>query len=154
MSKSVRKRSVAPYAGVVQQRPATGPLSKPGARTRTGLRSNRAVHCCFAIPAVGGRLRHDCTATGWQARTRCVALAGVCAALKLKIGSKKVDWDPGYRVQRRPGNAALALQATSRLSPSARIRIGPALPNAISRQIARCAIAASSELRSSLHPPG
>ena len=89
MSKSVKKRSAAPYA-------PGGPAKAPQ-QAEPGSKQSRVI-AMLQSPA-GATIAAMMQATGWQQHTVRSFLAGVVRKrLKLKLGSKKVDGTRVYRV--------------------------------------------------------
>jgi pyrroline-5-carboxylate reductase len=98
MSKSVRKRSAAPYAAggaaTALQKGTVDPRSKKPER---GSKQSRVI-AMLQSPA-GTTIAAMMEATGWQQRSVRGFLAGVVRKrLKLKLGSKKVDGTRVYRI--------------------------------------------------------
>jgi hypothetical protein len=99
MSKSVRKRSVAPYAaGGAAKAPQQGTIAPRGnKKAEPGSKQSRVV-AMLQSPA-GATIAAMMQATGWQQHSVRGFLAGVVRKrLKLKLGSKKVDGTRVYRV--------------------------------------------------------
>src|SRR6059058_1276411 len=103
MSKSVRKRSVAPYAACAAAKaPQQGAVDPRGKKTEPGSKQSRVI-AMLQSPA-GATIAAMMQATGWQQHSLRGFLAGVVRKrLKLKLGSKKVD---GNRVYQIPGGAS------------------------------------------------
>jgi hypothetical protein len=99
MSKSVRKRSVAPYAaGGAAKAPQQGTIDPRGnKKAEPGSKQSRVI-AMLQSPA-GATIAAMMQATGWQQHSVRGFLAGVVRKrLKLKLGSKKVDGTRVYRV--------------------------------------------------------
>ena len=98
MSKSVRKRSVAPYAaGAAAKAPQPGTVDPRGKKAEPGSKQSRVI-AMLQSPA-GATIAAMMQATGWQQHSVRGFLAGVVRKrLKLKLGSKKVDGTRVYRV--------------------------------------------------------
>jgi hypothetical protein len=98
MSKSVRKRSAAPYAvGGAAKTPQQGTIDPRGKNAEPGSKQSRVI-AMLQSPA-GATIAAMMQATGWQQHSVRGFLAGVVRKrLKLKLGSKKVDGTRVYRV--------------------------------------------------------
>jgi Protein of unknown function (DUF3489) len=99
MSKSVRKRSAAPYAadGGAAKAPQKGTVDPKGKKAEPGSKQSRVI-AMLQSPA-GATIAAMMQATGWQQHSVRGFLAGVVRKrLKLKLGSKKVDGTRVYRV--------------------------------------------------------
>jgi hypothetical protein len=98
MSKSVKKRSAAPYAaGGAAKAPQEGTIDPRGKKTEPGSKQS-CVIAMLQSPA-GATIAAMMHATGWQQHSVRGFLAGVVRKrLKLKLGSKKVDGTRVYRV--------------------------------------------------------
>jgi hypothetical protein len=99
MSKSVRKRSVAPYAaGGAAKAPQQGTIDPRGnKKAEPGSKQSRVI-AMLQSPA-GATIAAMMQATGWQQHSVRGFLAGVVRKrLKLKLGSKKVDGTRVYRL--------------------------------------------------------
>jgi Protein of unknown function (DUF3489) len=99
MSKSVRKRSVAPYAaGGAAKAPQQGTIDPRGnKKAEPGSKQSRVI-AMLQSPA-GATIAAMMQATGWQQHSVRGFLAGVVRKrLKFKLGSKKVDGTRVYRV--------------------------------------------------------
>jgi Protein of unknown function (DUF3489) len=99
MSKSVRKRSVAPYAaGGAAKARQQGTIDPRGnKKAEPGSKQSRVI-AMLQSPA-GATIAAMMQATGWQQHSVRGFLAGVVRKrLKLKLGSKKVDETRVYRV--------------------------------------------------------
>ena len=98
MSKSVRKRSVAPYAASGAAKPSQQTTIDPkGKNASLGSKQSRVI-AMLQSPA-GATIAAMMHATGWQQHSVRGFLAGVVRKrLKLKLGSKKVDGTRVYRV--------------------------------------------------------
>jgi hypothetical protein len=99
MSKSLKKRSVAPYAaGGAAKAPQQGTVDPRGnKKAEPGSKQSRVI-AMLQSPA-GATIAAMMQATGWQQHSVRGFLAGVVRKrLKLKLGSKKVDGTRVYRV--------------------------------------------------------
>ena len=99
MSKSVRKRSAAPYAtGSAATAPQKGTIDpRDNKKAEPGSKQSRII-AMLQSPA-GATIAAMMQATGWQQHSVRGFLAGVVRKrLKLKLGSKKVDGTRVYRV--------------------------------------------------------
>src|SRR5258708_5036386 len=97
MSKSVRKRSVAPYAAGGAKASQQGTIDPGGKKAEPGSKQSRVI-AMLQSPA-GATIAAMMQATGWQQHSVRGFLAGVVRKrLKLKLGSKKVDGTRVYRV--------------------------------------------------------
>ena len=98
MSKSVRKRSVAPSAaGGAAKAPQQGTIDPKGKKAEPGSKQSRVI-VMLQSPA-GATIAAMMQATGWQQHSVRGFLAGVVRKrLKLKLSSKKVDGTRVYRV--------------------------------------------------------
>ena len=98
MSKSVRRRSVAPYAaGGAAKAPQQGTIDPRGKTAKPGSKQSRVI-AMLQSPA-GATIAAMMQATGWQQHSVRGFLAGVVRKrLKLKLGSKKVDGTRVYWV--------------------------------------------------------
>ena len=98
MSKSVSKRSAAPYAaGGAAKAPQQGTVDPRGKKAEPGLKQSRVI-AMLQSPA-GATITAMMQATGWQQHSVRGFLAGVVRKrLKLKLGSNKVDGTRVYRV--------------------------------------------------------
>ncbi len=98
MSKSVRKRSVAPYAaGGAAKAPQQGTIDPTGKKAEPGSKQSRVI--AMLQSPTGATIAAMMQATGWQQHSVRGFLAGVVRKrLKLKLGSKKVDGSRVYRV--------------------------------------------------------
>src|SRR5258706_11789784 len=99
MSKSVRKRSVAPYAaGGAAKAPQQDTVDlRSNEKAEPGSKQSRVI-AMLQSPA-GATIAAMMQATGWQQHSVRGFLAGVVRKrLKLKLGSKKVDGTRVYRV--------------------------------------------------------
>jgi hypothetical protein len=98
MSKSVRKRSAAPYAaGGAATAPQQDTVDPRDKKTEPGSKQSRVI-AMLQSPA-GATIADMMQATGWQQHSVRGFLAGVVRKrLKLKLGSKKVDGTRVYRV--------------------------------------------------------
>jgi len=98
MSKSVRKRSVAPYAaGGAAKALQQGTVDPGGKKAERRSKQSRVI-AMLQSPA-GATIAAMMQATGWQQHSVRGFLAGVVRKrLKLKLGSKKVDGTRVYRV--------------------------------------------------------
>jgi hypothetical protein len=94
MSKSVRKRSAAPFEAKALQQSTVDPSGKMG---EPDSKQSRVI-AMLQSPA-GATIAAMMQATGWQQHSVRGFLAGVVRKrLKLKLGSKKMDWSRVYRV--------------------------------------------------------
>src|SRR5258708_10518533 len=98
MSKSVRKRSVAPYAaGGAAKAPPQCRIDPTGKKAEPGSKQSRVI--AMLQSPTGATIAAMMQATGWQQHSVRGFLAGVVRKrLKLKLGSKKVDGTRVYRV--------------------------------------------------------
>ena len=97
MSKSVRKRSVAPYAAGGAAKASEQGIDPRGKKAEPGSKQSRVI-AMLQSPA-GATIAAMMQATGWQQHSVRGFLAGVVRKrLKLKLGSKKVDGTRVYRV--------------------------------------------------------
>src|SRR6266480_6651411 len=98
MSKSVRKRSVAPYAaGAAAKAPQPGTVDPRGKKAEPGSKQSRVI-AMLQSPA-GATIAAMMRATGWQQHSLRGFLAGVVRKrLKLKLGSQKVDGIRVYQI--------------------------------------------------------
>jgi hypothetical protein len=98
MSKSVRKRSAAPYAaGGAAKAPQQGTVDPRGKKAEPGSKQSRVI-AMLQSPA-GATIAAMMEATGWQQHSVRGFLAGVVRKrLKLKLGSKKVDGNRVYQI--------------------------------------------------------
>jgi hypothetical protein len=98
MSKSVRKRSAAPYAaGGAAKAPQQDTVDPRDKKAEPGSKQSRVI-AMLQSPA-GATIAAMMQATGWQQHSVRGFLAGVVRKrLKLKLGSKKVDGTRVYRV--------------------------------------------------------
>jgi Protein of unknown function (DUF3489) len=98
MSKSVRKRSVAPYAAAgAAKAPQQGTIDPRGKKAEPGSKQSRVI-AMLQSPA-GATIAAMMQATGWQQHSVRGFLAGVVRKrLKLQLGSKQVDGTRVYRV--------------------------------------------------------
>ena len=97
MSKSVRKRSAAPYAAGGAAKPQQGTVDPRTKKAETDSKQSRVI-AMLQSPA-GATIAAMMQATGWQQHSVRGFLAGVVRKrLKLKLGSKKVDGTRVYRV--------------------------------------------------------
>jgi len=96
MSKSVRKRSVAPYAaGGAAKAPQQATIDPRGKKAEPGSKQSRVI-AMLQSPA-GATIAAMMQATGWQQHSVRGFLAGVVRK-RIKLGSKKVDGTRVYRV--------------------------------------------------------
>jgi hypothetical protein len=96
MSKSVRKRSVAPYAaGGAAKAPQQGTIDPTGKKAEPGSKQSRVI--AMLQSPTGATIAAMMQATGWQQHSVRGFLAGVVRK-RLKLGSKKVDGTRVYRV--------------------------------------------------------
>jgi Protein of unknown function (DUF3489) len=94
MSKSVRKRSAAPFEAKALQQSTVDPSGKMG---EPDSKQSRVIAMLQSPP--GATIAAMMQATGWQQHSVRGFLAGVVRKrLKLKLGSKKVDGSRVYRV--------------------------------------------------------
>src|SRR5438067_13002677 len=102
MSKSVRKRSVAPYAaGAAAKAPQQATIDPRGKKAEPGSKQSRVI--AMLQSPTGATIAAMMQATGWQQHSVRGFLAGVVRKrLKLKLGSKKVD---GTRVYLATGDS-------------------------------------------------
>ena len=98
MSKSVRKRSVAPYAaGTAAKAPQPGTVDPRGKKAEPGSKQSRVI-AMLQSPA-GATIAAMMQATGWQQHSVRGFLAGVVRKrLKLKLASKKMDGQRIYQI--------------------------------------------------------
>jgi len=98
MSKSVRKRSAAPYAaGGAAKAPQQDTVDPRDKKAEPGSKQSRVI-AMLQSPA-GATIAAMTQATGWQQHSVRGFLAGVVRKrLKLTLGSKKVDGTRVYRV--------------------------------------------------------
>jgi len=98
MSKSVRKRSVAPYAaGGAAKAPQQGTIDPRGKTAKPGSKQSRVI-AMLQSPA-GATIAAMMQATGWQQHSVRGFLAGVVRKrLKLKLASKKMDGQRIYQI--------------------------------------------------------
>jgi Protein of unknown function (DUF3489) len=98
MSKSVRKRSAAPYAaGAAAKAPQQSTVDPRGKKAEPGSKQSRVI-AMLQSPA-GATIAAMMQATGWKQHSVRGFLAGVVRKrLKLKLGSRKVDGSRVYRV--------------------------------------------------------
>jgi Protein of unknown function (DUF3489) len=98
MSKSVRKRSAAPYAaGGAAKAPQQGTVDPRGKNAEPCSKQSRVI-AMLQSPA-GATIAAMIQATGWQQHSVRGFLAGVVRKrLKLKLSSKKVEGTRVYRV--------------------------------------------------------
>jgi hypothetical protein len=98
MSKSVKKRSAAPFAsGGAAKAPQQGTVDPRGKKVEPGSKQSRVI-AMLQSPA-GATIAAMMQATGWQQHSVRGFLAGVVRKrLKLKLGSGKVDGTRVYRV--------------------------------------------------------
>ena len=98
MSKSVRKRSAAPYAaGGAAKTPRQDTVDPRGKKAELGSKQSRVI-AMLQSPA-GATIAAMMQATGWQQHSVRGFLTGVVRKrLKLKLGSKKVDGTRVYGV--------------------------------------------------------
>jgi hypothetical protein len=98
MSKSLRKRSAAPYAaGGAAKAQQQGAVDSRGEKAEPGSKQSRVI-AKLQSPA-GATIAAMMQATGWQQHSVRGFLAGVVRKrLKLRLESKKVDGTRVYRV--------------------------------------------------------
>src|SRR5260221_7701025 len=138
MSKSVRKRSVAPYAaGGAAKAPQPGTVAPRGKKAEPGSKQPRVI-AMLQSPA-GGTIAAMMQATGWQQHSVRGFLAGVVRKrLKLKLGSKKVDGTRVYRVASgdsgKPGAGRSKRQSSSAPRAAHQDRACPAGPQITRRR--------------------
>ena len=98
MSKSVRKRSAAPYAaGGAAKAPQQDTVDPRDKKAEPGSKQSRVI-AMLQSPA-GATIAAMMQATGWQQHSVRGFLAGVVRKrLKLRLESKKVDGTRVYRV--------------------------------------------------------
>ena len=98
MSKSVRKRSAAPYAaGGAVKTPQQGTVDPRGRKAEPGSKQSRVIAMLQSL--AGATIAAMMEATGWQQHSVRGFLAGVVRKrLKLKLGSKKVDGNRVYQI--------------------------------------------------------
>ena len=101
MSKSVKKRSAAPFAaGGAAKPPQQSTVDPRGKKAEPGSKQSRVI-AMLQSPA-GATIGAMMLVTGWQQHSVRGFLAGVVRKrLKLKLGSKKVDGTRVYRVTTR-----------------------------------------------------
>ena len=116
MSKSVRKRSAAPYAaGGAAKAPQQGTVDPRGKKAEPGSKQSRVI-AMLQSPA-GATIAAMMQATGWQQHSLRGFLAGVVRKrLKLKLGSKKVDDERVYRITGGEKNRSSSRRTSKRRS--------------------------------------
>jgi Protein of unknown function (DUF3489) len=98
MSKSIGKRSAAPYAaGGATKAPQGGTVDPRSKKAEPGSKQSRVI--ALLQSSAGATIAAMMQATGWQQHSvRGFLAAVVRKRLKLKLGSKKVDGTRVYRV--------------------------------------------------------
>ena len=118
MSKSAKKRAVAPSATPVAVAKPAQPAARKAKRPNRELGSKQDSVIAMLKSPAGATIDAMMKATGWQQHSVRGFLAGVVRKrLKLKLGSKKVDGERVYRItggeKTKPGSRSLPKRRSS-----------------------------------------